>query len=366
MVLVCGNTPQLANWDPHTAPRLHYVRYGWWEVELDIVRCEGVEYKYVKCVESQREGPYYVWEGTPNRALVQDDVRVGGVVVDVWNYLAPQHKEEQDGASQTSATVMTYNIRLDTSEDGNNRWQYRKDGVAKLVRTREPAVVGFQEVLYNQLQDLQNALCDVYSWEGRARDDGDKAGEFSPIFYKKDEYKRLDGGTFWISQTPDQVGSSSWNSACRRICTWVKLSANDDGSIFFVFNTHLDHESALAREKGLELLYCRIEAISHGYPAVLCGDFNVNENERLIKQITNPNDPSVFPVCMVNSKEESSASPRGPVHTFTGWTPNGIFTIDYVLVKPNMFVQSYEVLDDKGEAGRLLSDHRPVLVEFII
>jgi len=132
-----------------------------------------------------------------------------------------------------------------------------------------------------------------------------------------------------------------------------------------VFNTHLDHESALAREKGLDLLYCKIAAISRGHPFLLCGDFNIDECDPLIQKMTNTRDPNIFPIGMVNSKMASATRPLGPEKTFTGWDSKELLTIDYILLKPDMVVQGYSVIDDMGSECRYCSDHRPVQAEIL-
>jgi endonuclease/exonuclease/phosphatase family metal-dependent hydrolase len=85
-----------------------------------------------------------------------------------------------------------------------------------------------------------------------------------------------------------------------------------NNSKIFVFNTHLDHMSALARENGkfsylkllltfflctfvgLELLFSKIQVIAFGFPALLIGDFNVDESDPLIQRITNPKGMHIF------------------------------------------------------------------------
>jgi len=271
-----------------------------------------------------------------------------------------------DGASQTSLKIMTYNVRFDTPRDMENSWEHRKHHLAKIVQINAPDVVGFQEPLYHQVKDLESALRENYSWVGAAREGDGNKGEFSPVFYNHHVFYIMDSGTFWISEYPDQPGSSSWNAACKRICTWAKLVTKSNNSAIFVFNCHLDHQSALAREKGLELLFCKIQALSFGFPAVLMGDFNADEAEPLIQNITNPKDVKVFPTYMANAKTRSITPPQGPKQTFTGWDSDGTCTIDYILVKHDMMVYSHNVLEGKSEDGKLCSDHRPVCAEILI
>ena len=45
-----------------------------------------------------------------------------------------------------------------------------------------------------------------YDGIGVGRDDGKTAGEYAPLFYRKDKYEVLDSNTFWLAENPDSVG----------------------------------------------------------------------------------------------------------------------------------------------------------------
>jgi len=90
-----------------------------------------------------------------------------------------------------------------------------------------------------------------------------RKGEFSAVFYNHDRFKKLDGGTFWLSDTPGAC-SFGWDAACRRICSWVKLEELESGEILHVFNTHFDHKGEVARRESAQLILDKIEKISGG------------------------------------------------------------------------------------------------------
>ncbi|CAF1340182.1 unnamed protein product [Rotaria sp. Silwood1] len=103
----------------------------------------------------------------------------------------------------TSFRVMTYNIRWDVVEDGQNQWNLRKDRLISLIRYRKPDIFGVQEALPHQMVDLRMAF-PAFGWYGVGRDDGKNAGEFSAIFYRSNRFEILDNGTFWLSETPGE------------------------------------------------------------------------------------------------------------------------------------------------------------------
>ena len=109
-------------------------------------------------------------------------------------------------------------MRYDNPGDSLNNWQYRKDTVCQYILDKKMDIIGMQEVLHNQLEDLKAGLPN-YAAIGVGRDDGKEKGEYSPLFYRADKYEVLESNTFWLSQYPDSVGFIGWDGACTRIAT---------------------------------------------------------------------------------------------------------------------------------------------------
>src|SRR5699024_9398527 len=122
-----------------------------------------------------------------------------------------------------SFSVMSYNIRYDNPDDAPNNWDNRKGSVANLIQFYEPAFIGTQEALFNQLQDLDESL-ENYDWIGKGRKDGKKGGEYSAILYDTDKFRLVSDtdSTMWLSRTPDKP-SKDWDAALPRIITWGKF-----------------------------------------------------------------------------------------------------------------------------------------------
>ena len=174
-------------------------------------------------------------------------------------------------------TVMSFNIRYGTARDGDNAWEYRRDAVIELIDTSRVDVLGVQEALHFQLEEIANAI-PRYRRIGVGRDDGAEAGEYSAILIDSSRLEVLEEGTFWFSDTPDVAGSTSWGNDIPRICTWARLQDIDSGRSFSVYNVHWDHRSQPSRERAAELLIERIGR--NGAPAdpvIVTGDFNAGE-----------------------------------------------------------------------------------------
>ncbi|MEW6237877.1 MAG: endonuclease/exonuclease/phosphatase family protein [Candidatus Omnitrophota bacterium] len=266
-----------------------------------------------------------------------------------------------------SIQAMTYNIRYNNPDDGINAWPNRSHRVAEMIGTRYHAdFAGLQEAKYDQIQDLEKALPD-YGWFGAARDDGDKAGEFCPIFYRKDRFELLKQNTFWLSETPDAAGSKSWNSDCVRIVTWGQFRDKKSGKIFYHFNTHFDHRSELARVESAKLISKKAVEIAGDSPAFLTGDFNTQEKSQPYSIIVGKESIGDFRSSFQDARYLlKEGKHEGPTSTFTmeGWTKYGApeTKIDFIFILKGFAVLRHRVLDDQFD-GRFPSDHLPVLAE---
>ena len=109
---------------------------------------------------------------------------------------------KQQASAPEPVNVMSFNIRYDNPEDSLDNWRYRKDRVANAIHFYDVDILGTQEVLHNQLEDLKLRLPE-YGVVGVGREDGKEKGEYSALWYKKDRFNVLDSGYFWLSETPE-------------------------------------------------------------------------------------------------------------------------------------------------------------------
>lgn len=170
--------------------------------------------------------------------------------------------------------AMTFNVRVDTILDGFNRWSGRKQAVFETIARNGADVIGLQEALNKQVEDIRCALPQYDSYAA-GRKDGKKKGESCAILYRADRFTLRDSGTFWFSDTPEKPGSKDWGSIWPRICSWVQLVEKSTGQGFYVYNVHLSVVSQNAREKSTELLARRIAARKTADPFIVMGDFNM-------------------------------------------------------------------------------------------
>ena len=118
---------------------------------------------------------------------------------------------------------ISFNVRYGTAKESNssNNWQYRKAACVSMIKDQKPSCIGFQEAVYDiQFKYFLEELKDEYDGFGVGRDDGKEKGECMGILYRKSEIKKIDGGTFWLSPTPDTPSKADvWDAACFRSAT---------------------------------------------------------------------------------------------------------------------------------------------------
>lgn len=246
--------------------------------------------------------------------------------------------------------LMSYNVRYNNLQDGEDAWPNRKDNVKALVKFHDADILCVQEALALQVdQLLENTN---YEMVGVGRTDGKRDGEFSAVYFDKSRFVKKDGGTFWLSETPDKP-SKGWDAAIVRICTWVKLYDKWNKKEFIVFNTHYDHKGVQARIESAKLIKKKIQEIAPTLPVILTGDLNVTPETEAIATIK---------TFLTDTKEATIEPAYGPEGTFNAFKFNAALKerIDYIFVNKGFKVQKFGVLSDSKHL-RYPSDHLPVI-----
>lgn len=179
--------------------------------------------------------------------------------------------------------VATYNLRNANGGDSTNGngWGQRYPYIAQIVQFHGFDIFGTQEGKYPQLQDLRQAM-PGYDYIGVGRDDGKQAGEHSAIFYRTDKFEVLEHGDFWLSEITDRP-NKGWDAVLPRICTWGEFRDKQTGFTFLFFNLHMDHVGVQARAESAKLILKKIKEFPKRLPAILTGDFNVDQTSESYK-----------------------------------------------------------------------------------
>ena len=270
----------------------------------------------------------------------------------IYSCSSIEQKELSDKPAELS--VMTFNIRLGTVDDGINNWNNRKSMVSDVISENFPDILCLQEAFKFQIDEIILSHPN-YAVIGVGREDGMEKGEYSCILYSRDRFIVDSTGNFWLSDTPEIPGSMTWGNQFPRICSWAKLFDKFNNKEFFVFNTHLDHQVQLARENGVKLILERIKKIAPKSPIILTGDFNSDESNPAIQLVLNNKFIDSYRSLNKFSDRE------GTFHGFKGTQTDE--RIDFIFVN-SFFTPIKSEIIRYNRHGLYPSDHFPVISRF--
>ncbi len=255
--------------------------------------------------------------------------------------------------SPGTLTVMTYNLRF-ASPKPPNAWPQRRPLMAELVQKLAPDVFGTQEGIYGQLQDL-GADLPGYQWIGMGRDGGSR-GEFMAVFYRTARLEPLEFDHFWLSDTPEVMGSKTWGPKLARMVTWVRFRDRQTKQEFIFVNTHFDHQVQEAREKSAQLVRERIATFNAKLPVLLVGDFNAAAGRN--KAYTMLTEDKFFTDTWPNARERVNEG-IGTFNEFKAVQKDGA-RIDWILCRGEVTAERIEIVTFSRE-GQFPSDHCPLI-----
>jgi len=254
--------------------------------------------------------------------------------------------------------VMSFNIRYGTANDGPNHWNKRKQLVVEAITVANPDLLGVQEALEFQTVFLKEHLPD-YEFFGRGRQSKPNQGEFCGMFYRRDRFEFVSGNHFWLSETPDQPGSKSWDSSLPRMVSWIRLKDKQSAGREFIYaNTHFDHRGSEARNESASLIRKRLINKLVDTPILLCGDFNTRPMDGNYIHLTAgvfPGDRRMHDTFVTLQKDLAPDT-----STMSAWNGRRKGNrIDWILHSPE-FITLNASINYYNHEGRYPSDHYPV------
>ena len=249
--------------------------------------------------------------------------------------------------------IISFNIRYNSwyDRESPNRWELRRDAVVRMIREEQPAAMGLQEALIDQLHYLDSCL-PQYRRVGVGRDDGREAGEFMAIYYDTARLELLKWGTHWLSDTPE-TPSKGWDAACYRTVTAARFRDRKNGKVFVYLNTHLDHMGQTARAESAKMI-AQMEGDNEclGVPVVLGGDMNTTIDDTIFH--------SLYAAGLQDARTLTDSTSHAI--TYNAFGKNDGAVIDHFFVR-DVKVLRFRTLD--GDFGvPYISDHYPIEILF--
>lgn len=252
--------------------------------------------------------------------------------------------------------AMSFNVRYDrvgqTQPGQPDYWPERAPLATAFLQLEQPTVLGVQEVLFHQLPAIEAGLGKHYRMVGFGRDGG-AGGEYSGIFYDARRLTVKWWDQFWLSDTPDLIGSATWGNTVTRIVTWAEFHDEATGRDFVHINSHFDHQAENARVRSAQVV--RDQVAEAGLPVVFTADCNA------AAEASAPYDVLVTEGGLQDTWLAADRQLTPYVGTFPNYgTPNPEGTrIDWILATPGVEVRS-AAINTWTRDGRYPSDHTPV------
>ena len=321
-------------------------------VDIDFAYAVSVHILRLECIRGVKDRS----RGTPRQSSLLGSVHVRINCMQTrglfWFLLAFTVLGQAE--SPESLRVMTFNVRNPNPDDGVNIWENRKDILVDTIRKYDPDVFGTQELFDLQGRYIVEKLPE-YEWFGLTRW-GNHENEHMGVFYKRAKLFVMESGNFWLSETPDEPGSMSWDVSLPRLVTWARFR-DADGEEFYFYNTHFPHrrEDAAARLNCAKVI---VEDLRRRVPAfanlILLGDFN------------SAADSDVHALLTTELTDAQTVAPKtsGPATTSSRWIGQTEGRrIDWILYRGDWKVSEVETIDF-NRGGRYPSDHYPVFAVF--
>ena len=250
-----------------------------------------------------------------------------------------------------SIKVLSFNMGFDKTDDGLAAWDSKKFVLERFFKRNGFDIMGLQDVTDEQLTELQDILPN-YSHFGTSRTDYIKAGEYSPVFFDKNNFTLLVKSQFWLSEMPDTTINGSQEETSQHIVNWGKLIFNKTGHMFYVFNTRFAYDNKSLQDKSARFFLKRINEIAGNAPVIVMGDFNLKTNENVYNILTSSwdrylsledTDSFVNKKSMANDETENNIPPR----------------LDCILINGHFNVSAHKMQVIK-ENERFISEHCPI------
>ncbi len=251
-------------------------------------------------------------------------------------------------------TLMCQNVRYSRANDPSpNSVEERIPRMKTFLKNYSPDIIGFQEYDSVWKTAIDSVLTGYEKQLVYGNTSISEAG--TPIYWKSSKFSALEKGTFWLSETPDKI-SYGWGAIHYRTCTYAVLKVKSNNMLIIAANAHLDHEVELARDKGMELIMNRMNALMEKYEAKgydeiyfhIIGDFNAQPSSKMAQELSKKLTEARYAAVELGTPVDQN--------TYSSYKETPTSRGDFMFITNNVDVPYYKVALDKVN-GYPISDH---------
>ncbi len=281
-------------------------------------------------------------------------VLAGWLGLIAWSAFCPGGPDPPAKADPALIRVITWNIHCGHDEGlpwQRFDWPTRKQSLRLALDEARPDILCVQEATPAQVAFLEETL-PGHRRVGVGRE-GAAGGEHCAIYFNRQRFAEVGGGTFWLEDASDQPRPGSGLDV-NRICTWVRLRDQASGRTVRVYNTHL-HLTESPRQADAQRILAHVQAGDRADAILLTADFNAA-----------PSAPSrrLFLEAGLADSAERAGQPAGQP-TFHAMYGIGLWCIDGILVDSHWRVAEHLVLKVKPR-NTFPSDHFALLADLAL
>lgn len=247
--------------------------------------------------------------------------------------------------------ICSCNLRGALLEDGKDSWRERRSICLEVLRRQNADIYCFQEMQTPNREAVEEAFPDYRFFGALDRPAG--GHPMNGILYRKGRFRECGAGTYALSDHPHMIGSADWENQFPRFVNFLILQEIASGRTFRIINTHLDHQSQIAREKSTVMINEESTAYPAELPQILTGDMN--------SSIDNPALQKLLAAGWSDSFREATGivEPGFTYHAFHGPKYTGSLRnkIDFIFVRGSWKIIDSQIVKDRGPSGHYPSDH---------
>lgn len=250
-------------------------------------------------------------------------------------------------------SVMSFNTRGESTNDGTNSWIYRYVSVALMIEDLTPDIIGFQEATLDQLKYFAETFSQ-YKWVGVGRQDGKKQGDYTSLLYNSKKFSVSKSGSFWLSETPG-TASAGWGADHPCNAFWAIVKDKKSGSSFLAVNTHLDVEDNTFRQNAVNVLLEQVAMVNKdNLPVVLLGGFEMEGTDAAMAPLD---------AAMDNARDVAFDSDNTRTYHNYGKVSR---VVDHIYLKGFSSCSEFKVITERYNDKAYMSDHNAIQAKLIL